>query len=268
MSSGYYYKNIDVVNVITISGGNDNTIAAKYINFGSTTPYTLFGNYFKPNPVGYQINSIDICNLCTAQYLNGNNSGTIPIPTGVTAFNFVILGGGGGGGGGGDSAWLSDQRYAGGDGGASPTSLNFYYGTVTHNGTNTIQVQVGAGGAGGAAGNKQEVHGQATATAQGGQTGGLTNLQYSDLIYGVGGSNGGGPGGPANAGEGGGFTGIAGVPGTSTDNTDNVLWIPGGMDGYGGAGGAAATLNTEEYLTNIQPGSNGTSGGYMIIWLY
>jgi hypothetical protein len=174
-SNRYFYKNIDVKNLINTGTGTPTR--TDYINWPRSSSlnnsYTIFNlnNEFptgsqitieKPLPFLYKdssnndLNTVNVCKKIT--YSEGNNQNiiteSISLKIASTNANFkhfsgYIIGGGGGGGGGGGSLF-----YKGGTGGDGGTSG--YVGAVAI-GLNTnesnINIEIGSGGNAGNGGN-------------------------------------------------------------------------------------------------------------------
>ena len=185
---------------------------------------------------GYEIHGLGMAgNEVALVYTNASEGANMSwsVPTGVSSFDFLVVGGGGGGGG------TSSANCGGGGGGAGAVRS----GTVAVSGGESCAVVVGKGGA---AGTGKITSSGLAATAGG--CGGLSSLTVGTALYDA--LGGGGGGQQANAGLDG---GCGGGGGSKTGAAGAVL---ASSDGnlYGNVGGAGATIN---YGTYTYPGAGG-----------
>ena len=181
---------------------------------------------------GYTIN--------TYTYSTGSGPTTWMVPTGVTSVQYLVVGGGGGGANGG--YYYSDGNgtgSAGGGGGAGGVMTGLAFPV-----SDTISIQVGAGGALGSDGVNGGNSVFSSITAIGGGGGGSSS-----------GHNGGSGGGGCSANNSVAYSGGSGTSGQGyaggTGNSVHASWSASG--GGGGAGGAGGS-NTNNYGA---PGGNG-----------
>jgi hypothetical protein len=157
MSSGYFYKNININNLVAPGS----TTVPGYIGFPSSfLPSCNDTGFDKPTLFLYSYQGTDVSNSTTATYNvtnNANNdgySGTIPlaIPGTSIKYNYVSIccsGGGGGGGGGGNGTNLAE----GGDG--APGTSGSYAAVLDCpvSSISAINFSIGSGGTSGNANN-------------------------------------------------------------------------------------------------------------------
>ena len=153
MSSGYYYNNINIANLIQTGS----TPVPGFGGFPQSTPFQYSSGFDKPANFSYTYQGTDISNYTTANMFlstSNTNSGNIPLQIGNSNsyFNIVSVcgsGGGGGGGGGGNYYELDGVGYYdGGNGGAGGAGA---YGAVLNyhvSGATNISYNVGTGGIG------------------------------------------------------------------------------------------------------------------------
>lgn len=182
-----------------------------------------------------------IGNLVT---VGGAGDYTVPIPSGATFVDIVLLGAGGGGGG-----YDAAGSGTGGNGGDT---------TATPEGGSEL---IAAGGAGGASTT-------GTANTAGGSPGSITfdNQPYSGGSGGAAGSNGpGGGGGAPGAGGGGGgcYGSYGGAGGKAGAWTTATIAITSGMTTITGSVGAGGTAGAAENTATGGVGANGEAFFYL-----
>ena len=235
MSSGYYYKGIDLSNIYV----NDGLISDSN---GFNIPVAK-GNYFnysgmRPNSFGYTVSGVDLCNTATANYDVYTDSTTtnVDIPSGVKSCRVISVGGSGGGGGAGGNA--SSKAYInsnskssfGGDGGVGGYG-GYHYSKLNLDSVSKIQVVVGSAGKGGTSGNNNSTH---------------MNIASTDTSNNT-------KGGDGNSGNAGNSSYIY-----FDNNTTSHYAVADG--GNGGGGGNGASAKAEYSNSNSNSGNSGSTG--------
>ena len=257
MSSGYYYNNINIENLI-----QSGSTPVPGFNI-SATPFQYSSGFDKPANFSYTYQGTDISNYTTANMFvstSNTNSGNIPllIPnTNGSYFNYVSVCGSGGGGGGGGGGNYITELYDGGNGGSGGSGS---YGAIVAfplSGATSLSYIVGGGG-----------DGQNTKGTQGGNT--SVSVGNTTIISCPGG-NGGSPGNGATI-NGNGSPGANGyannssvIPGYSSIENANSNSYPefppqqgnGYTNGNGGGGGNSTTQN-------FNAGSKGNAGFVLV----
>lgn len=298
--SNYFFTgvNSDKVNLNQIYVNDGNTFTTgSYIGmpFNSGTYNTYSG--MNPNPIGYQVNVIDIANSLTANYslytigttginydkTNSTYHGTVQSPSQCKSMRVISVGGGGGGGGNGGSGTISivagnsatGNGGTGGSGGAGGKAYVDKSGIINYNdNTNSkfsFDITIGsAGNDGNNGGSNSKSVGAGTASSNKGDNGNSGNsgtssfikLSTGDQIALAGGGNGGGGGEGGNA------------KSTKNSNTSSIKGSPGNAGNTGNSSGGnmysfptLSSANTT-YGAGGSPSGNGTQGAVQIIWLY
>lgn len=289
--SNYKFKGTPLSEILSQQSNSD--FSAKYSGIVYTGGLS-YSNYsmFRPLPVGYKINGVDISTTATAKYDSVSTGITYfssARPSGANRVRYSLVGGGGGAGGGGALAWNqgSGSYSEGGKGGWSGSggrvggeiNLNSY---PNMSNTNS-HIYIGPGGGGGAGANNYALtgkHSEAPIAGGSGSPGVAGTRSYiilrdsnNDELFmrsGGGGSNGGGGSGglvpqysyqPHWTHIGAGATGYPGGNGSSG---------PFPLSGYypysssGGSGGNGGNITTYQG----QPGTSGTAGSGVIVWLW
>ena len=199
------------------------------------TPGEVTTNAMKNASWGYEIHGLGAAgNEVALVYTNPapETAMTWPVPTGVTSFDFLVVGGGGGGGG------TGGANAGGGGGGAGAVRS----GTVAVSAGASCAVVVGAGGAAGAGALKSG------GTATVGGTGGTSSIALGASLYDALGGGGGGKN-TSNGLDG----GCAGGGGSKTGVSGSVL-LSSDHNAYGNVGGSGATIVLSNYT---YPGAGG-----------
>jgi hypothetical protein len=275
--SGYSYKGVPISTITYTTGGSSNT---QFAGFPPTVQVPTGQNMSLPLTLGYQINQVDISNICTAAstVYNTNQTG-LAIPANVKSVRVIALGGGGGRGGSGGDAYmdsgLGKSSASGKDGGDGGNGFYSYLQKTSVNYVNdAFNITIGNGGGNGNNGSNDNT-GYPTASGGAGSTGGAGNSTVvsvgSNTITAAGG----------NAGKGGqganihwnsnlkfsySFNGDAATAGNATDN-NNSNYSSTGRDlnasNYGNGS------NNSYYSNNgTVPAANSSAGAVQIIWLY
>jgi len=276
--SNYFYKNNNLNQIYE----NNGTVSSTGAFIGIPQSTGNFNTYsgMNPNPIGYQVNGVDISNSLTANstIYTRTTSSPISIPDGCKSIRAISVGGGGGGGGRGGTAgiqitFVRDGSSQGADGGkGGDGNYSYIYPSFPINNNTKININIANGGVGGSAGSnsyKITTAGiEATTKAKsgdGGNVGGISYININGLIYAqANGGNGGsgGEGGSVKANSGNNISRDPGAPdpaplGIGGLNKNNDFPIITGY-GIGGAG------SSPEYTY----GSSGGRGAVQIIWFY
>lgn len=275
--SGYSYKGVPISTITYTTGGSTST---SFVGFPPTVQVPTGQNMSLPLTLGYQINKVDISNICTAAFTVYNtNQTTLAIPANVKSVRVVALGGGGGRGGAGGNAYmdsgLGTSSYGGKAGGNGGNGFYSYLQKTSVNNVNdTVKITIGNAGGNGAKGADDNT-GYPNAQGDPGKAGDAGN----STVVSVGGTTITAPGG--NAGKGGQGANIhwnaslkfsysnvgPGVEsGTAADN-DNSNYSSTSQD-LNTSGKGNGSKNS--YFTNngSVPAANSTAGAVQIIWLY
>ena len=115
--ANYKFKGTSINQILSQQGNPD--FPAKYSGMDYTGGLSYNGwSMFRPLPIGYTINGVDISTMATATYTDKTSSGPLALSSPTAGANRVryslVGGGGGGGGGGGDAAPPSGMMMGGG----------------------------------------------------------------------------------------------------------------------------------------------------------
>ena len=235
MSSGYYYKGIDLSNIyvndgtiIDSNGFNIPVAKGKYFNYSG----------MRPNSFGYTVSGVDLCNTATANYALYTDSTTtnVDIPSGVKSCRVISVGGAGGGGGAGGKAtskayFNSNSKSSfGGDGGVGGYG-GYNYSKLNLDSVSKIQVVVGSAGKGGTSGDNNSTH---------------MNIASTDTSNNT-------KGGDGNSGNAGNSSYIY-----FDNNTTSHYAVANG--GNGGGGGNGAFAKAEFSTSSSNSGKSGSTG--------
>lgn len=236
MSSGYYYKGIDLSNIYVNDGLLNDSIGFKIpVSKGNYLDYSGM----RPISFGYTVSGVDLCNTTTANYdvyTDTSKTTNVVVPSGVKSCRVISVGGSGGGGGCGGNAsakeYLTSKSSGsfGGDGGMGGYGA-YKYSTINLDSVSTIQVVVGSAGTGGTAGNSNSTHMN------------VTELTLSKNTS----------GGDGNSGNAGNLSYIY------FDNNSNTHYAVSG-GGNGGEGGYGANAKATYAAANSKEGDGGTAG--------
>lgn len=270
--SGYSYKGVPISTITYTTGGSTNN---SFVGFPARVQVPTGENMSLPLTLGYQINNVDISNICSAAYTTyTTNQSGLRIPNNVKSVRVIALGGGGGRGGKGGNAYVhsgvgsaSAGGKTGGEGGngfysyLQKTSVNYL--------NDTFNITIGNAGGNGNDG-KDDKTGWPTAsgTAAGpGDPGNSTIVSIgSNTITAAGGNAGKGGQGAVVKWNGISFStdtnGSAPVAGNASSNSNSLYSSTGrdlNMNNLGNG--------TNNSTTNV-PAANSTAGAVQIIWLY
>lgn len=277
--SNFFYKNINL-NQIYVNDGTVTSTGSQFV--GLPIGKGIYNTYsgMNPNPIGYQVNGVDISNSLTAKstIYTSTISTPISIPTGCKSIRAISVGGGGGGGGRGGTAkinitFVSEASSQGADGGGGGNGNYAYiYPSLPINSNSQITVSIGNNGTGGeaglprfsttTAGIEDSIKGQIGKSGTSGNSSyiNINGIQYALANGGNGGS--GGEGGSIKANSGSNYSRDPGAPNPAPTGIGglNINNNFPSITGYG-IGGAGSN---PEYTY----GSSGGQGAVQIIWLY
>jgi hypothetical protein len=245
MAGKYYYKGVDLNNLIMGFGGN-------VFSYSDTNNFTGLA----PAPFGYKINFVDLSTKCFAKtnfILKPDDTFSIPLnlssDSNYDRVDVILLGGGGGGGGGGGSGGGGYGNGGGGGGGAGGAFV--FFKNISPSIINSCSLILGTGGTGGGGGGGS--NGGNTGDGNIGNLGNDTKLIYNTTDICVAGGGGSGGGGGRGNGQGNGAAGTGGTIGGVAYNSTYV-------ESYQYLANNVGSSGTVSVSASPASGGNGGSG--------